>query len=115
MIILPTIVFIVTFLSSRPVEFCQCILLDIHIPLDSGGCVRDYALLANRLLLRGASSLSSGSNEDGGNEEMVHLDTIHVPHVTMYLADFDLEVNDEEAEEVEDLAEQHQQTSKVEV
>ena len=113
MIILPTIVFIVTFLSSRPVEFCQCILLDMHIPLMAGGgCVRDYALLANRLLLRGASSSSSGSNEDGGDEEMVHLDTIHVPHVTLYLADFDLEVSDEEAEEVEDLAEQHRQTSR---
>jgi hypothetical protein len=109
MIILPTII-IVTFLLSRPVEFCQCILLDVHIPLDSGGCVRDYALLANRLL-RGASSLSSGSNEDGGNEEMVHLDTIHVPHVTLYLADFDLEVNDE-AEEVEELADEQHQTSR---
>jgi len=107
MIILPTI-FIVAFLLSRPVEFCQCILLDIHIPL-GGGCVRDYALLANRLL-RGVAS-SSGSNEDG-NEEMVHLDTIHVPHVTLYLADFDLEVNDEEAEEAEELTEQQQQTSR---
>jgi hypothetical protein len=103
MIILSTI-FIVTLLLLRPIEFCQCILLDIHIPLvspspsaTSGGCVRDYALLANRLL-REASSLLPLADS---NKEMVHLDTIHVPHVTLYLADFDLEVNNDE--ETDDL------------
>mmetsp|Transcript_29728 Transcript_29728/g.64010 ORF Transcript_29728/g.64010 Transcript_29728/m.64010 type:complete len:394 (+) Transcript_29728:133-1314(+) len=98
--------------------------LDIHVPLPQG-CLEYYALLANRLLreasrpgatiLPSSSSSSSQSNTETGadqtgkdEEEEVsqpseHVDLFmrHTPHVTLYLADFDLEVEEEAADDTD--------------
>jgi len=106
---------------------CQSIHLDIHVPLPQG-CLEYYALLANRLLreasrpeastttLPSSSSSSSQSNKEteadqtGKNEEeeevsqpLEHVDLLmrHTPHVTLYLADFDLEVEEQAANDTD--------------
>mmetsp|Transcript_27019 Transcript_27019/g.51098 ORF Transcript_27019/g.51098 Transcript_27019/m.51098 type:complete len:393 (-) Transcript_27019:170-1348(-) len=99
---------------------CQSIHLDIHVPL-SQGCLEYYALLANRLL-REASRPSSSSSSQLNNEttgadqteekgeddkevsqpsEHVDLFMRHTPHVTLYLADFDLEVDEEAVDDTD--------------
>lgn len=56
--------------------------LDIHVPLRSipGLCAYNFAIDAN-LLLR----------QVGGSDEYVDLFSLHVPHVTLFLTDFDVE------------------------
>lgn len=80
---------------------CQSIYLDIHVPLPQG-CLKYHALLANRLLREAsrptAPPPTSQSKNDGENKvpqpsERVDLFSHHTPHVTLYLADFDLEVD----------------------
>lgn len=62
---------------------CNSVYLDVHIPLPEG-CVKYNALLANRLLRR--------SNDN----EQVNLFSTHEPHITLYLADFELEKTDDD-------------------
>mmetsp|Transcript_38298 Transcript_38298/g.92378 ORF Transcript_38298/g.92378 Transcript_38298/m.92378 type:complete len:364 (+) Transcript_38298:112-1203(+) len=82
---------------------CHSIFLDIHVPLPQG-CLKYHALLANRLL-RGASRPPPPARSENGEEEEdaltrpseeVNLFSDHTPHVTLYLADFDLEADDED-------------------
>uniref|UniRef100_A0A7S2U8F8 Uncharacterized protein n=1 Tax=Attheya septentrionalis TaxID=420275 RepID=A0A7S2U8F8_9STRA len=56
--------------------------LDIHVPLRSitGLCAYNFAINAN-LLLR----------QVGGSDEYVDLFSLHVPHVTLFLTDFNVE------------------------
>mmetsp|Transcript_30479 Transcript_30479/g.72499 ORF Transcript_30479/g.72499 Transcript_30479/m.72499 type:complete len:286 (-) Transcript_30479:1504-2361(-) len=65
------------------VQACDSVYLDVHIPLPEG-CVKYNALLANRLLRR------SNSHEE------VNLFSTHQPHITLYLADFELEQTDDD-------------------
>ena len=75
----------------------QSIHLDIHVPLPPKGCLKYHALLSNRMLRRASSSQSSGGRHNatgGGGTEEVNLFVDHDPHVTLYLANFDLEAAD---------------------
>lgn len=69
--------------------------LDIHVPLPEG-CLKYHALLANRLLRSASRQTGRGGDGDDGKlplpSEGVDLFREHTPHVTLYLADFDLEV-----------------------
>lgn len=77
---------------------CQSVHLDIHVPLPQG-CLKYHALLANRLL--GAASRPpppSQTEKDAADKlaqpsEEVDLFSEHTPHVTLYLSDFDLEMD----------------------
>lgn len=87
---------------------CQSIHLDIHIPLPQG-CLKDYAMLANKLLREASRSLllrPSQSKEDAVDEpaqpsEEVNLFSLHTPHITLYLSDFDLEVDGADAQQID--------------
>jgi hypothetical protein len=70
---------------------CQSIYLDIHIPLPDG-CLKYHALLANRLLRHGSADESGGA-ADILPTEQVNLFSSHTPHISLYLADFALEVS----------------------
>ncbi len=70
---------------------CQSVHLDIHIPLPDG-CLKYYTLLANRLLRQASRPISSGSTDLPPAIEEVNLFSLHTPHITLYLADFDLEI-----------------------
>lgn len=90
---------------------CRSVHLDVHVPLPPG-CLAYHALLANRLLREASSEAprprsnngdDGGDNDEGGKEEeegaprpseRVDLFSRHTPHVTLYLADFDLEADD---------------------
>ncbi|KAL7527944.1 hypothetical protein ACHAWF_002370 [Thalassiosira exigua] len=90
-------------LLSPLVLLCRAVHLDVHVPLPTG-CVKYHALLANRLLRQASDSQPPPpSQSDGSKEgerapsEEINLFSAHTPHVTLYLADFDLE---EEGQEV---------------
>mmetsp|Transcript_37994 Transcript_37994/g.80051 ORF Transcript_37994/g.80051 Transcript_37994/m.80051 type:complete len:343 (-) Transcript_37994:169-1197(-) len=75
-------------------QHCQSIHLDVHVPLPTG-CIKYQALHVNNLL-RKASRAAAQQSSDGGDDapppsENVDLFSRHTPHVTLYLADFDLE------------------------
>ena len=79
---------------------CQSIYLDIHVPLPQRGCLEYQALLANRLLRSSSTrpvSSPTQTDSDGASSstlsEQVDLFNKHTPHITLYLANFDLEVN----------------------
>ena len=78
-------------ISSSPLLPLPClsVRLDVHVPL-SPGCVEYHALLANRML-----------REASDGTEVVDLSGNHAPHVTLYLADFDLELDDEAVDDGE--------------
>jgi hypothetical protein len=82
----------ITILLSAAVPI-SAVLLDVHIPLPQG-CLLTQALRAN-LLLQDASrappSKEGDSSSPSDGSEGVDLFTRHIPHVTLYLADFDLE------------------------
>jgi hypothetical protein len=70
--------------------------LDIHIPLlQSNGsdddCLTTETLRANELL----RSHSRAAAADSPITEQIDLFTTHTPHITLFLADFDLESNDD--------------------
>ena len=65
------------------VQACDSVYLDVHIPLPEG-CIKYNALLANRLLRR------------SNNHEEVNLFSTHQSHITLYLADFELEMTDDD-------------------
>eukprot|EP00804_Cyclotella_cryptica_P022607 CCRYP_009494-RA/>CCRYP_009494-RA protein AED:0.03 eAED:-0.00 QI:0/-1/0/1/-1/1/1/0/386 len=71
----------------------KAVLLDIHIPLPHG-CLLTQALKAN-LLLQDASRAPPRKSVSSSSEsrEGVDLFTRHIPHITLYLADFDLEAD----------------------
>ena len=71
---------------------CQSIYLDIHIPLPDG-CLKYHALLANRLLRHESADASGGGAADILPTEQVNLFSSHTPHISLYLADFDLEIS----------------------
>lgn len=68
------------------------ILLDIHIPLPEG-CLLTQALRANLLLQETSRPPLSkdGTSETESSRESIDLFTKHRAHITLYLADFDLE------------------------
>ena len=77
---------------------CQSIYLDIHVPLPQRGCLEYQALFANRLLSSSSTrpvSSPTQTDSDGADasSEQVDLFNKHTPHITLYLANFDLEVN----------------------
>ena len=83
---------------------CQSIYLDIHVPLPQRDCLEYQALFANRLLRGSSTRLESSPRKtsesirtDGASSttssEQVDLFNKHTPHITLYLANFDLEVN----------------------
>ncbi|KAL7486763.1 hypothetical protein ACHAW6_012357 [Cyclotella cf. meneghiniana] len=77
-------------LAATPLQNAA-VLLDIHVPLPRG-CLLTQALKAN-LLLQDASRdpPRKGGPVTDESREGVDLFTRHIPHVTLYLADFDLE------------------------
>lgn len=80
-------------ISSSPLLLplpCLSIRLDVHVPLPPDGCVTYHALLANRML-----------REASNDTEVVDLFGNHAPHVTLYLADFDLESDDDVVDDVD--------------
>ena len=80
-------------ISSSPLPLplpCLSIRLDVHVPLPPDGCVTYHALLANRML-----------REASNDTEVVDLFGNHAPHVTLYLADFDLESDDDVVDDVD--------------
>ena len=100
--------FLITIIASLLLLFvplCQSVYLDIHVPLPQRGCLEYQALFANRLLrsssTRPVSSTTqtgeSSQTDDGASSssssEQVDLFNKHTPHITLYLANFDLEVN----------------------
>lgn len=68
------------------------IVLDIHVPLPQG-CLLTQALRANLLLQQISRPVNKEDDVDNNSNdyEGVDLFTRDVPHVTLYLADFDLE------------------------
>ncbi|KAL7497653.1 hypothetical protein ACHAWT_005672 [Skeletonema menzelii] len=65
----------------------HAIYLDIHVPLSyDDDCLMTQTLRANELL----RSYSSSQNSDS---EQVDLFSKHTPHITLFLADFDLELH----------------------
>eukprot|EP00956_Cyclotella_meneghiniana_P004592 scaffold5650_cov66-Cyclotella_meneghiniana.AAC.1 len=68
------------------------ILLDIHVPLPRG-CLLTQALRANLLLQQISRPVNKEDDADNtpNDSEGVDLFTKDIPHVTLYLADFDLE------------------------
>lgn len=66
--------------------------LDIHIPVSSG-CPKSEALRANLDLRQSAENADKVQDDDHSAEE-VDLFTKNTPHVTLFLADFDLEADD---------------------
>ncbi|KAL7428765.1 hypothetical protein ACHAXH_003558 [Discostella pseudostelligera] len=82
-----------------PLLPCQSIHLDIHIPLPDG-CLKYHALLANRLLRQASRRTFGGGTTAADDDDMpmpteeVNLFSLHTPHITLYLADFDLEVSE---------------------
>ena len=72
-------------------NLCHSIHLDIHIPLPKG-CLNYHALLANRLL-RSASRPPTHDHNLTQPTEQVNLFSEHTAHLTLYLANFDLEMN----------------------
>ena len=78
-------------------NLCHSIHLDIHVPLPKG-CLKYHALLANRLL-RSASRPPPAQTDDHNltqPTEQVNLFSEHTAHLTLYLANFDLEMNNNE-------------------
>ena len=67
----------------------HAIYLDIHVPLPSDDCLMTQTLRANELL----RSFSSSQNS---NSEQIDLFSRHTPHITLFLADFDLEIHDDD-------------------
>jgi len=74
------------------------------VPLPQRGCLEYQALFANRLLrsssTRPVSSTTETDSSDGASSsttssEQVDLFNKHTPHITLYLANFDLEVNND--------------------
>ena len=107
---------ITSLLLLFPLLLCQSIYLDIHVPLPQRGCLEYQALFANRLLsssTRPASSPTqigeSSQTDDGASSststEQVDLFNKHTPHITLYLANFDLEVNNDNNIELQQLNE----------
>jgi len=93
---------VVLTLLLLPLLLCQSIHLDIHIPLPDG-CLKYHALLANRLLRQasrrtfgGGTTATAAADDDDTPmpTEEVNLFSVHTPHITLYLADFDLEVSE---------------------
>jgi hypothetical protein len=81
--VMPRAALLLTISSSPLLPLpCLSVRLDVHVPLPRG-CVEHHALLANRLL-REASNAT----------EVVNLFHDHAAHVTLYLADFDLETDE---------------------
>lgn len=87
---------------------CQAIHLDIYVPLPQG-CIQYYALLANELL-RGTTRRPTAPPEEhvpqplAPPSEHVDLFSRHTPHVTLYLADFDLETDASTAHDADPAA-----------
>ena len=104
-------IIITSFLLLFPL--CQSIYLDIHVPLPQRGCLEYQALFANRLLsssTRPVSSTAETDSSDGASSsttssEQVDLFNKHTPHITLYLANFDLEVNNNNNIELQQLNE----------
>jgi len=79
------------------IAISHAIYLDIHVPLpNDDDCLMTQTLRANELL----RSYSSNQNYDS---EQVDLFSRHVPHITLFLADFDLELDDGNNAEDESL------------
>jgi len=85
---------------------CQSIYLDIHVPLPQRGCLEYQALFANRLLRSSTRPVSlstqsdvrtDGASSSTTSSEQVDLFNKHTPHITLYLANFDLELNNNNA------------------
>lgn len=70
----------------------HAIYLDIHVPLPNDNCLMAQTLRANELL----RSFSSSQNS---NSEQIDLFSKHTPHITLFLADFDLELHNESGAE----------------
>jgi len=71
--------------------------LDIHVPLPSDDCLMTQTLRANELL-RSFSRIQNVSTPNDENDvpaplEQVDLFSLHTPHITLFLADFDLELD----------------------
>jgi len=79
------------------IAISHAIYLDIHVPLPNDDCLMTQTLRANELL----RSYSSNQNYDS---EQVDLFSRHVPHITLFLADFDLGLDDSNAAEDESLS-----------
>eukprot|EP00573_Skeletonema_grethae_P003738 CAMPEP_0201694374 /NCGR_PEP_ID=MMETSP0578-20130828/6673_1 /ASSEMBLY_ACC=CAM_ASM_000663 /TAXON_ID=267565 /ORGANISM="Skeletonema grethea, Strain CCMP 1804" /LENGTH=317 /DNA_ID=CAMNT_0048180057 /DNA_START=60 /DNA_END=1013 /DNA_ORIENTATION=+ len=76
----------------------HAIYLDIHVPLPNNDCLMTQTLRANELLR------SFRSSSQNSNSERIDLFSKHTPHITLFLADFDLEIHhdDEDNGGVED-------------
>lgn len=72
---------------------CQSIRLNIHIPVPDG-CLKTQALLANVMLRMASRRTADGSTDLLPPSEEIDFFSLHTPHITLYLADFDLEVSD---------------------
>jgi len=81
------------------IAISHAIYLDIHVPLpNDDDCLMTQTLRANELLR------SYSSNQKKYDSEEVDLFSRHVPHITLFLADFDLEIDDGNALEDESLS-----------
>ena len=76
-------------------NLCHSIHLDIHIPLPKG-CLNYHALLANRLLRSASRPPPADDHNLTQPTEQVNLFSEHTAHLTLYLANFDLEMNNNE-------------------
>ena len=72
---------IATVLQFVIVAISHAIYLDIHVPLPADNCLMTETLRANELL------------RSYNGREQVDLFSRHTPHITLFLADFDLEFN----------------------